>query len=283
MKYVRIIPKLDIKGDNLVKGIHLEGLRVLGKPSEFIKYYAENGADEIIYNDVVASLYGRNGLLELISYTAKVCSIPITVSGGIRNIEDIQNFLKAGADKIAINTAAINDVEFISRAVNVFGSSTIVITIESSFYNNKFMVFTNNGREYSGLEVEKWIKIVEEKGVGEILLTSIDNEGTGNGYNEDLIKLAYNKVKIPIIVHGGAQTPEDLTKIYEKYKIDSFCISSMVHYNFIKEKSIDNESYDIGNISFLKSKKNFKRFGQYSIKEIKNYLQLNKMNVRDKW
>ena len=283
MKYLRIIPKLDIKGDNLVKGIHLEGLRVLGKPSEFIKYYEENGADEIIYNDVVASLYGRNGLLDLISFTAKECSIPITVAGGIRSIDDIKNVLKAGADKVAINTAAINDINFISSAVNIFGSSTIVITIESSYYNDKFMVFTNNGRESTGLSVLEWTQIVQERGAGEILLTSIDNDGTGKGFNESLIELVKDKIKIPLIVHGGAKTPEDIMFISKRFKINSFSISSMVHYNLIKNKDNETQNFILGNTSFLQSKKMFKQFGEYSIKSIKDELSKNNINTRNIW
>ena len=283
MKYMRIIPKLDVKGDNLVKGIHLEGLRVLGKPSNFVKYYAENGADEIIYNDVVASLYGRNGLLDLISFTAKECSIPITVAGGIRKIDDIKNVLKAGADKVAINTAEIDDINFISNAVNIFGSSTIVITIESSFYNDKFMVFTNNGREYTGLSVLEWIQIIQERGAGEILLTSIDNEGTGKGFNEDLIEVVKDKIKIPLIVHGGAKTPEDIIILNKKFKIDSFSISSMLHYNFIKKNNDEIQNFELGNTSFLQSKEIFKEFGEYSIKSIKDELSKSNINIRNIW
>lgn len=283
MKYLRIIPKLDIKGKNLVKGIHLEGLRVLGEPYKFAEYYANNGADEIIYNDVVASLYGRNSLLELISHTAKNCSIPITVGGGIRTIEDIKNILKAGADKVSINTAAINNLEFVRQAVKTFGSSTIVITVEASFYNNEYMVFTNCGREYSGLEVENWVLEIANEGVGEILLTSIDHEGTGNGFDNQLIEKIYDKIEIPLIVHGGGKKPDDLIKIKKKYKIDSFAISSMIHYNFIKENNFDEKNYSIGNTSFLKSKKNFKQFGNYSIEKIKKELSENNIKTRNQW
>lgn len=283
MKFIRIIPKLDIKGKNLVKGVHLEGLRVLGDPSEFANYYTNNGADEIIYNDVVASLYGRNSILDLISKTALSCSIPITVSGGIRSIDDIKKTLIAGADKIAINTAAVENPEFIKQAVNIFGSSTIVINIETSFYNNKFMVFTNNGREQTKYSVEEWIKIIQENGVGEILLTSIDNEGTGKGFNSELVRNIYQIIKIPLILNGGAHQPSDIAKIKKEFGLDAFAISSLLHYNFLSNKNKNNYETLLGNTSFIKSNKSFKNFGSFSIKDIKMELLKNKIPTRDKW
>jgi len=180
MNNIRIIPRLDIKGPNLVKGIHLEGLRVLGKPADFAHYYYENGADELFFQDTVASLYNRNSLHEIITKTAKEIFIPLTVGGGLRNIEDIQSALRAGADKVAINTAAINFPEFISEASQKFGSSTIVVSIEAiKNSDNKYLAFTDNGREYTGVEVVSWARKVEELGAGEIIITSVGNEGTG--------------------------------------------------------------------------------------------------------
>lgn len=159
MKNVRIIPRLDIKGPNLVKGIHLEGLRVLGKPEDFAQYYYEHGADELFYQDVVASLYERNSLHDIISTTAKRSFIPLTVGGGIRTIEDIRNVLRAGADKVSINTAAIRNPSFIREASVKFGSSTIVIAIEAIRQpNGKYEVFVDNGREHTGKDVFEWAK-----------------------------------------------------------------------------------------------------------------------------
>jgi len=159
---IRIIPRLDIKGPNLVKGIHLEGLRVLGHPWEFARHYYENGADELIFVDVVASLYQRNSLKDIISKTAQEIFIPLTVAGGIRTIENIKDILRAGADKVAINTAAIQNPEFIRTASRLFGSSTIVVSIEAMLENGKYLVYTDNGREYTGVEALTWAKKAEE-------------------------------------------------------------------------------------------------------------------------
>ena len=190
MKKIRIIPRLDIKGTNLVKGIHLEGLRILGNPSDFAEHYYKNGADELLLMDVVASLYERNGLSELISEISKNIFVPITVGGGIRNILDIKNVLRAGADKVSINTAAINNKKFIKEAINEFGSSTITIAIEAiKGLDGEYFAFTDNGRENSGLKAIEWAKEVERLGVGEIILTSVDNEGTGKGFDFDLLEL----------------------------------------------------------------------------------------------
>ena len=154
MKNIRIIPRLDIKGPNLVKGIHLEGLRVLGRPEDFAKHYYEEGADELIFQDVVASLYERNSLHEIISRTAKNIFIPLTVGGGLRTIEDIKQVLRAGADKVSINTAAVKNPTFIKEASLKFGSSTILVAIEAIKQSDgNYFAFIDNGREETGLEV----------------------------------------------------------------------------------------------------------------------------------
>ena len=169
MKYIRIIPRLDIKGPNLVKGIHLEGLRVLGKPENFAQLYYEQGADELIYQDTVASLYQRNNLTEIITRTAKNIFIPLTVGGGLRDVKDINKVLRAGADKVAINTAAINNPNFINKASKAFGSSTIVVAVEAiKQKDNSYLAYTDNGREYTNVEVLSWVKEAEERGAGEI-------------------------------------------------------------------------------------------------------------------
>ena len=167
MKTIRIIPRLDIKGPNLVKGIHLEGLRVLGKPADFAKYYYENGADELMFMDVVASLYERNSLHDIISETAKQKFIPITVGGGLRSISDIKEVLRVGADKVCLNTAVIKDPELIRAASRKFGSSTIVVAIEAiKEENGKYLAYTDNGREYTGVDVFEWAQKIDESGAG---------------------------------------------------------------------------------------------------------------------
>ena len=179
MKNIRIIPRLDIKGSSLVKGIHLEGLRVLGKPHEFAKFYYENGADELIYMDVVASLYERNSLNDIIEKTARETFIPLTIGGGLRTIDDITSVLRCGADKVSLNTAAIKNPNMISEAAHKFGSSTICAAIEL-IYDGKgdYFAYTDNGREYTGIEAVEWAREVQRLGAGEIVLTSVDKEKT---------------------------------------------------------------------------------------------------------
>ena len=217
MSTIRIIPRLDIKGPNLVKGIHLEGLRVLGKPAEIARYYYESGADELIYMDVVASLYGRNSLLDIIQRTAKEIFIPLTVGGGLRTLDDIKAVLRAGADKVTINTAAINNPDLISQAAKRFGSSTIIVNIDASRQpDGRYLACTNNGREYTGVDVFDWALQAAELGAGEILLTSVDREGTGLGYDIELTTKVTESVSIPVIACGGARNVNDFAEAVKK-------------------------------------------------------------------
>jgi len=279
---LRIIPKLDIKGPNLVKGIHLEGLRVLGKPEEFAKYYYEQGADEIIFQDVVASLYGRNSLHEIISNTAKEIFIPLTVGGGIRTIEDISKILRAGADKISINTAAHKNPKLINEASRVFGKSTIVVGIEAIRQpDGTYKAFIDNGRNKTGREVTSWARQVEELGAGEILLTSVDQEGTGNGADIELIRLVRNKINIPLIVHGGiGNSDQAVGVVLESKKISGIAISSMLHYQYISKNRKIEGFEDEGNIEFLKSNRLNSRITPTSLSELKEKLYENKINCR---
>ncbi len=280
MKTVRIIPRLDIKGPNLVKGIHLEGLRVLGKPSDFAKYYYENGADEIMFMDVVASLYGRNSLHDIISETARNIFIPLTVGGGLRSIEDIKNVLRAGADKVCLNTAAINNPSLITEAAAVFGSSTIVVAIEAIRESDgRYLAYTDNGREYTGVEVSEWARKVEELGAGELVLTSVDREGTGEGLDEELIKLVISCVNIPVIVHGGIGTKDQIYNSLKECRINAIALSSILHYNYIKNNSNQYNSSE-GNYEFLNKKRDFHNIKSESITEIKEYLTTNGIECR---
>lgn len=273
MKNIRIIPRLDIKGPNLVKGIHLEGLRVLGRPEDFAKYYYENGADELIFQDLVASLYERNSLHEIISRTAKNIFIPLTVGGGLRTIEDIKNVLRAGADKVAINTAAVKNPEFIKEASLKFGSSTIVVAIEAIKQSNgNYFAFIDNGREETGLEVVNWAKQAEELGAGEIVITSVDKEGTGEGYDIALIRKITEAVSIPVIAHGGASNAENAKRAITTGKADALAIASMFHYHMAEKLNSNSTSKVEGNLSFLKSGKTFSMINTSDIKEIKLYL-----------
>jgi cyclase len=281
MKTTRIIARLDIKGPNLVKGIHLEGLRVLGKPEDFAKYYYENGADELFYQDVVASLYDRNSLNDLISKTAKQIFIPLTVGGGIRSIEDIRNILRAGADKVCINTAAIKNPQLIADASNVFGSSTIVVAIEAIKQSNgSYLAYTDNGREYSGYEIVDWAKKIEELGAGEILITSVDREGSGVGFDIELTKKITSSVSIPVIAHGGAGNEEDVSQVIKNGKADAVALASLIHYEYIENNLVGLIGKEEGNTEFLKSGKSFSKIKPNTIKKIKMYLSDQSINVR---
>lgn len=282
MKYIRVIPRLDIKGPNLVKGIHMEGLRVLGKPEDFAQHYYEEGADELIYQDTVASLYQRNNLTEIITRTAENIFIPLTVGGGLRTLQDINNVLRAGADKVSINTAAILNPNFINESSMMFGSSTIVVAIEAiKDKNDKYLAYTDNGREYTGLDVISWAQEVEQRGAGEILLTSIDYEGTGKGYDIELIKKVSSLVSIPVIAHGGAANVSHIISSINSAGADAIAISSMIHYATINQKKNILDSYkEEGNIEFLKQKNSFKMFGTENLIDIKSKLNTNKINLR---
>lgn len=268
MSSIRVIPRLDIKGPNLVKGVHLEGLRVLGLPEEFARYYYESGADELMYMDVVASLYERNSLHEIISRTAKEIFVPLTVGGGLRSLRDISDVLAAGADKVSINTAAIRNPEFIKQASRRFGSSTIVVAIEAIRQpNGKYLAYTDNGREHTGVDAIEWAVRAEELGAGEIVATSVDREGTGDGYDLEFVKQITNAVSIPVIAHGG---PGKLEHIAEVAKVaDAIAVSSMLHYGFAdrnRQVSIHDAE---GNTQFLKSGKSFSRIQTAEIADIK--------------
>ncbi len=279
---IRIIPRLEIKGPNLVKGINLEGLRVLGKPEKFAKYYYENGADELIYMDVVASLYGRNSLLDVINKTAQEIFIPLTVGGGIKTIEDVRLVLRAGADKVAINTAAINRPELIKEAANKFGSSTIVVSIEAiKNSEGSYEAYTENGRQGTGVEVASWAKKAVDLGAGEILITSIAQEGTGSGFDIDLIKKLAQSLPVPVIACGGAGCREHILNVVSEGKADAVVLSSILHYNFVRKMSVDKEEFsEEGNIEYLKEKRIANHVEETTLPEIKKYLIKNKIQCR---
>jgi cyclase len=207
VRNIRVIARLDIKGPNLIKGVHLEGLRVVGNPIEYASTYYLEGIDEILFMDSVASLYGRNHLAEIISLTANDIFVPITVGGGIRSAQDAKDVLKSGADKIAINSAAVARPALIKEIAENFGSQATVLSVEAK-KNEKdsWEVFTDNGREKSGLLVSDWVQEASSLGAGEILVTSVDKEGTGKGFDVELMHQISTKVKVPVIASGGMGT-----------------------------------------------------------------------------
>ncbi|MFH1325863.1 MAG: imidazole glycerol phosphate synthase cyclase subunit [Candidatus Falkowbacteria bacterium] len=232
MKNIRIIPRLDIKGPNVVKPVYTEALRIVGNPIELAQRYYNGGADEIIYMDIVASLYQRNLDFDLLKSVAENIFIPLTVGGGIRTIYDINNALRSGADKVAINTYAVHYPEFIFEAVKEFGSQSIVLSIEAKKQSDgTWEAYTDGGRERSGMDAVKWAKKAIELGAGELMITSIDRDGTMCGYELDLIKKIADFANIPVIVYGGAGNPKSVLKVIKEGKADAVSAASIFHYN----------------------------------------------------
>jgi cyclase len=231
MKKVRLIARLDIKGPNLIKGVHLEGLKVIGSPNEYALKYYKQGADELIYMDSVASLYGRNHLGEIIKDAAKEIFIPMTVGGGIRSVEDATEILRSGADKVAINTAAVANPALITQLAEKFGSQCVVLSIEAKKSSNgHWKVLTENGRERSGLDVVEWAIQGCSKGAGEILLTSVDMEGTKKGFDNELLKAVSSQVEIPVIASGGMGKLSDAVDAIEKGEANAVAMADILHY-----------------------------------------------------
>jgi len=232
MNKIRLIARLDIKNEFVIKSIHLEGLRKVGNPNQLAKKYYEEGIDEIIFMDAVAAYYDRNSLSEIIQKACKDVFIPITVGGGIRNIKDIQQALNSGADKVAINTQAINNPQFIQEASKIFGSQCIVSSIEAKkISDGKWEAYIENGREPTGLDVLEWARKVKELGAGEIMLTSIDREGTKKGFDLELNQMVSNAVSIPIISSGGIKNSDDAILLLKNSCVDAIATASTLHYN----------------------------------------------------
>jgi imidazole glycerol-phosphate synthase subunit HisF len=251
---IRIIPRLDIKGPNLVKGIHLEGLRVLGKPERFARFYYEGGADELFFMDVVASLYGRNQLTDIVARTAREIFIPLCVGGGLRSVDDIRNILRAGADKVALNTAALARPDFVCEAARTFGSSTIVVAIEAIRQGNgRYECFTDCGREATGVDALTWAVRAAELGAGEIIVTSVDREGTGRGFDLVLTRSIARSVNIPVIAHGGAGNLDHVCHGVAEGECDAVALASMLHYEAVSSIEWRPEDFSReGNIEFIK-------------------------------
>ncbi len=231
MANVRLIARLDVKGPNLIKGVHLEGLRVIGDPQEYAGRYYEQGADELIYIDIVASLYGRNNLMDIVRHAARDVFVPLTVGGGIRSSDDVRDLLRAGADKVAINTAVVKRPELITEVSRRFGSQCMVLSIEAkSRGNGRWEVYTDCGRERSGVDAVEWASRGIELGAGEILLTSIDREGTRKGFDAELTRAVASAVSVPIIASGGYGEPRHLVEVVSA-GADAIAIADALHYN----------------------------------------------------
>ncbi len=247
----RIIPCLDIKNGRVVKGINFTNLVDAGDPSEHAKVYSESGADEICFLDITASNENRDIILEVVKKTSQNCFVPLTVGGGVRTLKDISNLLNSGADKVSINTAAVIDKNIIREGAKKFGSQCIVVAIDAKKVDNqKWEVFTHGGRKPTGKNVLEYVKEVEMLGAGEILLTSMDRDGTKKGYDLDLTKKVSNTVNIPVIASGGVGK---LDHLYEGLKI--------------------------GNANAVLAASIF-HFGEFSIEDAKKYLDSKGISVR---
>jgi cyclase len=227
----RIIPCLDVKDGRVVKGINFVNLKDAGDPVEQAKIYDKGGADEICFLDITASNENRKILLDKVSETAKSCFVPLTVGGGITNIEDIKNLLLAGADKVSINTAAVKNHNFIKESSIRFGSQCIVIAIDAKKVgNNKWEIFTHGGRNSTGIDVIEYARIAEKNGAGEILLTSMDKDGTKTGYDLELAKKVSNLVSIPVIASGGVGNLDHLYQGFKEGLASAVLAASIFHY-----------------------------------------------------
>ena len=231
MRNTRLVARLDIKGQNLIKGIHLEGLRVIGQPNEYAKRYYEQGADELIYIDCVASLYGRNSLGDIVQSAAQDVFIPMTVGGGIRSIDDAMHILRCGADKVAINTAAVANPSLITDIARRFGSQCMVLSIEAKRVGpDRWEAYTDNGREDTGLDVIEWVKRGVALGAGEVLLTSVDQEGTRKGFDVALVRAVTGEVSVPVMASGGMGTPDHMVDVVKTGGADAVAMADMLHY-----------------------------------------------------
>jgi cyclase len=229
-KLVRVIARLDVKGENLIKGVHLEGLRVMGDPQEYARRYYEQGADELIYMDIVASLYGRSKLTEIIRRAAQDVFVPMTVGGGIRTVQDVSELLRAGADKVAINTAAVRRPELIAEVSRHFGSQCMVLSLEAKRQGNgRWEVYTDCGREASGVDAVEWVKRGVDLGAGEVLVTSIDREGTRKGFDNGLVREVASVVPVPVIASGGFGASTHLREVIDA-GADAVAIADALHY-----------------------------------------------------
>ena len=227
----RIIPCLDVKNGQTVKGINFENLRYAGNPVELAKKYSDEGADELVFLDITATNEGRQTTLKMVVAVARQVFIPFTVGGGIKSINDMRNILSAGADKVAINSAAVKNPELISEASSYFGSQCIVVAADGKKVNDEYYVFINAGTKNTGIKLIDWVKKAEQNGAGEILLTSMDADGTQNGFDIEMTKLVVENTNIPVIASGGAGAdPQHFVDVFEKSNADAALAASIFHF-----------------------------------------------------
>jgi len=229
MKPLRILARCDIKGKKLIKGLRFEGVRVIGHPWEFASRYYERGVDEIVYIDSVASLYQRNSLFELAKLSTKNIFVPISIGGGIRNIKDARNVLNSGAEKVIVNTSAIENPSLISDLSKEFGRQCVVLSVQAKKRGNSWEAFTYYGRDPSGLDVIEWLKRAEDLGIGEAFVSSIDQDGSLLGPDFALAEATSSSVQIPVIISGGIATLDDIFKLATNSKVSGVAIGLALH------------------------------------------------------
>lgn len=230
VSHVRIAARLDVKSPNVVKGIQLEGLRVVGQPARLAENYYLDGADEIIYQDVVASLYGRSSILEMVSGTATQTFVPLTVGGGLRSVEDVREALVHGADRVALNTVLFDEPRLVSEIARIFGSQCLSLSVEAKNNGNKsWECLTNCGRDRSGVDVMAWVEQCCGLGAGEIILTSVDKDGMRSGFDLDLLGEVRKRVDVPVMIHGGGWTVEHVLEAWE-CGASGVVLASALHY-----------------------------------------------------
>lgn len=243
----RIIPCLDIKDGRTVKGINFVEIRDAGDPIELAKNYVKQGADELVFLDITATIENRSTLIDLVKRIAKEINIPFTVGGGISSVEDVSKLIEAGADKVSINSSAVKRPELITEIAEKFGSQCVVVAIDTKYEDSEWKVFVNGGRKATGLNTVEWAQQVEEKGAGEILLTSMNNDGTKAGFAIDITDQVSSSINIPVIASGGAGSKEHFKNVFEQTKATGGLAASIFHYgeipipelkNYLKEQKI---------------------------------------------
>ncbi|AIZ56137.1 imidazole glycerol phosphate synthase subunit HisF [Candidatus Methanoplasma termitum] len=242
----RIIPCLDVKNGKVVKGINFMGMKDLGSPPDMAEEYSEQGADEVTFLDIAASLEYRQTTLDLVSVTAKRVFVPLTVGGGIRTANDMHDALKAGADKVSVNSAAISNPNVISESAERFGRQCVVVAIDAKKVGRHWEVFTHGGMKPSGLDAIDWAKKAEDLGAGEILLTSIDADGVKQGYDIPLTEVIADEVSIPVIASGGCGKIEDFYEVFSQTNVSAALAASVFHYKQVTVREVKEYLKDRG-------------------------------------
>ncbi len=256
----------------------MEGLRILGFPENFAKKYFTENIDELIFNDIVASLYKRNQSIEIVNKITQSIFVPIIIGGGLKNLEDISKCLINGADRVSINTNAVLNPKFLEQAVQKFGASTIVANLEVSNFDNEYKLFLDNGRSVSDKDLFEWVKQIQDIGVGEIIVTSINNDGTFKGFDLRLLEKIKSICSIPLLAHGGAGKNEDVLNLFKKIDLNGCVLSSCLHYYYINKIPKANIP-SMGGSEFMKQT-NEENLNFQGIKKLKQYLSSNGIQVR---